>query len=93
MEADQSCVLFWVGKVTVDGQMADVLQVGLRGEMKVLLGIAVCDDEEVLDRPVATVSGGLHLLRFVVDLPADEQRVLVRWYLIRLYARAARLEA
>lgn len=73
--------------------MADVLQVGRRGEMEVLLGIAICDDEELLDHPVAAISGRLYSLHLVVQLPANEQRVLVWWRFIRLYARLACLEA
>jgi len=92
MEADQSCV-FSLPEVTMDGQMTDVPQVSLRGEMEVLLGVAVGNDEELLDGPVATISDSLDSLHFVVDLPANEQRVLVWWRLVRLYARVTGLEA
>ena len=43
----------------MNGQATDVLQVIFRGEMKVLLSIAVSDDEEFLDSPVATISDSL----------------------------------
>lgn len=60
-------------ETTVDGEVADMPQVGLRGDIEVLLGVAVCDDEELLDSPVATISGSLYSLHLVVDLPANEQ--------------------
>ena len=57
----------------MDGQVADVPQISLCGEVQVFLGIAVRDDEELLDHPVATISSGLYSLHLVVDLPAGEQ--------------------
>lgn len=71
MEADQSCVLRL--KISVDCQVAHVPQISLPGEVEVPVRIAVCDDEEPLDGPVATISGSLHSLHLTVDLAAGEQ--------------------
>jgi hypothetical protein len=59
-------------ETTMDGEVADVLQVIFRGKMEVLPGVAICDDEELLNGPVATISGGIHHLHLSIDLSANE---------------------